>query len=292
MFAVSQRDPEESEYLRDSELICKPLISPGLCVTTGLDLRANFFSDYQGAKSDSLVVWAWLKQTSSGAGLCWVSCVKDMWSIMLHLPLHLCGLSPLPPLMICQCCLTWIEIAFYALCLSDEPCNGDKSIFCQMEVLARYCSIPGYNKLCCDSCSKRIGAQSMFAEAAEMEEHIRFGSASQLLETLSASVHANGTRSGKQVSGKGSSTTGNAAKHVTPAPLKKTSSKNTTAPRRVPRHMVLTDRKLPAMAASPMANPTAGQRSGLSDKRQPTGYSEVERWKQCLSPSGLFIYSR
>ncbi|KAL0178889.1 hypothetical protein M9458_024331, partial [Cirrhinus mrigala] len=28
-----------------------------------------------------------------------------------------------------------------------EPCLGDKSIFCQMEVLARYCSIPGYHKL-------------------------------------------------------------------------------------------------------------------------------------------------
>uniref|UniRef100_A0A8D2MZY4 ADAM metallopeptidase with thrombospondin type 1 motif 3 n=1 Tax=Zonotrichia albicollis TaxID=44394 RepID=A0A8D2MZY4_ZONAL len=31
--------------------------------------------------------------------------------------------------------------------LADEPCLGDKSIFCQMEVLARYCSIPGYHKL-------------------------------------------------------------------------------------------------------------------------------------------------
>ncbi|KAM6401747.1 A disintegrin and metalloproteinase with thrombospondin motifs 3 isoform 3-T3 [Pluvialis apricaria] len=40
-------------------------------------------------------------------------------------------------------------------CGGDEPCTGDKSIFCQMEVLARYCSIPGYNKLCCESCSKR-----------------------------------------------------------------------------------------------------------------------------------------
>uniref|UniRef100_A0A7N6A1S9 ADAM metallopeptidase with thrombospondin type 1 motif, 14 n=1 Tax=Anabas testudineus TaxID=64144 RepID=A0A7N6A1S9_ANATE len=37
----------------------------------------------------------------------------------------------------------------------DEPCLGDKSIFCQMEVLARYCSIPGYNKLCCESCNKK-----------------------------------------------------------------------------------------------------------------------------------------
>ncbi|XP_072858197.2 A disintegrin and metalloproteinase with thrombospondin motifs 3 [Pogona vitticeps] len=38
---------------------------------------------------------------------------------------------------------------------NDEPCQGDKSIFCQMEVLARYCSIPGYKKLCCESCSRR-----------------------------------------------------------------------------------------------------------------------------------------
>lgn len=38
---------------------------------------------------------------------------------------------------------------------TDEPCLGDKSIFCQMEVLARYCSIPGYNKLCCESCNKK-----------------------------------------------------------------------------------------------------------------------------------------
>ncbi|XP_017575755.1 A disintegrin and metalloproteinase with thrombospondin motifs 14 isoform X2 [Pygocentrus nattereri] len=42
--------------------------------------------------------------------------------------------------------------------ISNEPCVGDKSIFCQMEVLARYCSIPGYNKLCCESCSKKMGA--------------------------------------------------------------------------------------------------------------------------------------
>uniref|UniRef100_A0A8C0I9U9 ADAM metallopeptidase with thrombospondin type 1 motif 14 n=1 Tax=Bubo bubo TaxID=30461 RepID=A0A8C0I9U9_BUBBB len=39
-----------------------------------------------------------------------------------------------------------------------EPCLGDKSIFCQMEVLARYCSIPGYNKLCCESCSKKAAS--------------------------------------------------------------------------------------------------------------------------------------
>lgn len=41
--------------------------------------------------------------------------------------------------------------------VSDEPCLGDKSIFCQMEVLARYCSIPGYHKLCCESCNRKSG---------------------------------------------------------------------------------------------------------------------------------------
>ncbi|KAL3975275.1 phosphatidylinositol phospholipase C, beta [Sarotherodon galilaeus] len=156
----------------------------------------------------------------------------------------------------------------------DEPCNGDKSIFCQMEVLARYCSIPGYNKLCCDSCNKRTGALSMFSEAAETEEHVRFGSASQLLETLTAAVVANGTRGGKQGTGKGSATSGGAAKHITtPAPVKKTPSKITTAPRRVPRHADLTGRKL-----STQAGPTQGQRSSsLMDSRQPVAYSEVER---------------
>ncbi|XP_063051628.1 A disintegrin and metalloproteinase with thrombospondin motifs 3 isoform X2 [Engraulis encrasicolus] len=66
----------------------------------------------------------------------------------------------------------------------DEPCAGDKSIFCQMEVLARYCSIPGYQKLCCESCSKRRGTLAPLL--SEGEEEVRFGSASQLLETLSA----------------------------------------------------------------------------------------------------------
>ncbi|POI32667.1 hypothetical protein CIB84_003581, partial [Bambusicola thoracicus] len=59
---------------------------------------------------------------------------------------------------------------------NDEPCMGDKSIFCQMEVLARYCSIPGYNKLCCESCSKRSSTlpPPFLTEAAETEEEVMF----------------------------------------------------------------------------------------------------------------------
>lgn len=44
------------------------------------------------------------------------------------------------------------------LCLrvcTVEPCVGDRSIFCRMEVLDRYCAIPGYHRLCCESCIKK-----------------------------------------------------------------------------------------------------------------------------------------
>ncbi|XP_077358108.1 A disintegrin and metalloproteinase with thrombospondin motifs 14 isoform X1 [Festucalex cinctus] len=44
--------------------------------------------------------------------------------------------------------------------MSNEACQGDKSIFCEMEVLARYCSIPGYSKLCCESCNKNLATLS------------------------------------------------------------------------------------------------------------------------------------
>lgn len=36
-----------------------------------------------------------------------------------------------------------------------EPCVGDRSIFCQMEALDHHCAIPGYHRLCCESCSKK-----------------------------------------------------------------------------------------------------------------------------------------
>uniref|UniRef100_A0A8C3J9Z0 ADAM metallopeptidase with thrombospondin type 1 motif 3 n=1 Tax=Calidris pygmaea TaxID=425635 RepID=A0A8C3J9Z0_9CHAR len=59
---------------------------------------------------------------------------------------------------------------------SNEPCMGDKSIFCQMEVLARYCSIPGYNKLCCESCGKRSSTlpPPFLTQAAETAEDVMF----------------------------------------------------------------------------------------------------------------------
>ncbi|KAJ8281573.1 hypothetical protein COCON_G00040920 [Conger conger] len=37
---------------------------------------------------------------------------------------------------------------------SRQRCHGDRSVFCRMEVLSRYCSIPGYQQMCCKSCSE------------------------------------------------------------------------------------------------------------------------------------------
>ncbi|KAM4622025.1 A disintegrin and metalloproteinase with thrombospondin motifs 2-like [Polymixia lowei] len=36
---------------------------------------------------------------------------------------------------------------------SRRRCHGDRSVFCRMEVLKRYCSLPGYQRICCKSCS-------------------------------------------------------------------------------------------------------------------------------------------
>ncbi|XP_072562614.1 A disintegrin and metalloproteinase with thrombospondin motifs 2-like isoform X2 [Paramormyrops kingsleyae] len=36
--------------------------------------------------------------------------------------------------------------------ISNRRCRGDKSPFCRMEVLSRYCTIPGYKQMCCRSC--------------------------------------------------------------------------------------------------------------------------------------------
>ncbi|KAM9356746.1 A disintegrin and metalloproteinase with thrombospondin motifs 2 [Symphorus nematophorus] len=36
---------------------------------------------------------------------------------------------------------------------SRQRCHGDRSMFCRMEVLKRYCSLPDFQRMCCKSCS-------------------------------------------------------------------------------------------------------------------------------------------
>uniref|UniRef100_UPI0037E7F2D5 A disintegrin and metalloproteinase with thrombospondin motifs 2-like n=1 Tax=Semicossyphus pulcher TaxID=241346 RepID=UPI0037E7F2D5 len=43
---------------------------------------------------------------------------------------------------------------------SRQRCRGDRSVFCRMEVLSRYCSIAGYQQMCCKSCSELNSSNS------------------------------------------------------------------------------------------------------------------------------------
>ncbi|XP_016353461.1 A disintegrin and metalloproteinase with thrombospondin motifs 3-like isoform X2 [Sinocyclocheilus anshuiensis] len=159
----------------------------------------------------------------------------------------------------------------------DEPCRGDKSIFCQMEVLARYCSIPGYKKLCCESCSKRSGTFApLLHEAAKTEEELRFGSASQLLETLSASV--NGTLKVSQLHQQGSLSQGQFSKQTATPPPRKLNTENSKTQKR----LKLGTRNLPAMTIHSSWNENAAkdapwQLESFQESQWPTASSEVER---------------
>ncbi|KAL0192400.1 hypothetical protein M9458_010696, partial [Cirrhinus mrigala] len=158
-----------------------------------------------------------------------------------------------------------------------EPCGGDKSIFCQMEVLARYCSIPGYNKLCCESCSKRSGTFApLLHEAAKTEEELRFGSASQLLETLTASV--NGTLKVPQLYQQGSSSQGQFSKQSTTPPARKANPENSKTQKR----LKLGTRNLAAMTIHSSWNEDSAkdapwQLGSFQESEWPTASSEVER---------------
>ncbi|XP_066504808.1 A disintegrin and metalloproteinase with thrombospondin motifs 2-like [Hoplias malabaricus] len=37
--------------------------------------------------------------------------------------------------------------------ISRQRCNSDRSVFCKMEALYKYCSLPGFQRICCKSCS-------------------------------------------------------------------------------------------------------------------------------------------
>ncbi|XP_059378241.1 A disintegrin and metalloproteinase with thrombospondin motifs 2-like [Carassius carassius] len=41
----------------------------------------------------------------------------------------------------------------YPLQRMSKSCHGDRSAFCRMEVLHQYCSLPGFQRMCCKSCN-------------------------------------------------------------------------------------------------------------------------------------------
>uniref|UniRef100_A0A7N6F7E0 ADAM metallopeptidase with thrombospondin type 1 motif 2 n=1 Tax=Anabas testudineus TaxID=64144 RepID=A0A7N6F7E0_ANATE len=45
-----------------------------------------------------------------------------------------------------------------------QRCHGDRSVFCRMQVLKRYCSLPDYRRICCKSCSN-VNATELLANS-------------------------------------------------------------------------------------------------------------------------------
>ncbi|XP_036382864.1 A disintegrin and metalloproteinase with thrombospondin motifs 3 [Megalops cyprinoides] len=174
----------------------------------------------------------------------------------------------------------------------DEPCTGDKSIFCQMEVLARYCSIPGYNKLCCDSCSKRSSTLAPYL--SEGAEEARFGSAlpSWLLDASSSAALSNGTgalpggplrQSLKAGTMSGSTPADSTPKAVPPAGSNKTSRRGAPPINRGARDQFGADaRRMPSpkrvnATARPPPDPSSPGVDTPRESRWPATSSEVER---------------
>uniref|UniRef100_A0A8C7ZKE9 ADAM metallopeptidase with thrombospondin type 1 motif 2 n=1 Tax=Oryzias sinensis TaxID=183150 RepID=A0A8C7ZKE9_9TELE len=45
------------------------------------------------------------------------------------------------------------EHFFFSLSSPGRRCHGDRSVFCRMDLLKRYCTLPEYRRICCKTCS-------------------------------------------------------------------------------------------------------------------------------------------
>ncbi|KAM9332791.1 A disintegrin and metalloproteinase with thrombospondin motifs 2-like [Pholidichthys leucotaenia] len=66
---------------------------------------------------------------------------------------------------------------------SRQRCRGDRSAFCRMAVLNRYCSIAGYRQMCCKSCNE--GNFSSSSNLNTSSHLVTFSSSSPLVENSS-----------------------------------------------------------------------------------------------------------
>ncbi|MFT7813659.1 A disintegrin and metalloproteinase with thrombospondin motifs 3 [Arapaima gigas] len=137
----------------------------------------------------------------------------------------------------------------------DEPCTGDKSIFCEMEVLSRYCSIPGYNKLCCESCSKRSSTLAPFlSEATEVEEEVRFGRAHTSLSSMQLNSTASLLERPRRVGSKTPSAPRSTVKHTASSTPRKTTSVSSKNQRQTSILTSVRGRNLPVMVNHDLPN--------------------------------------
>ncbi|XP_072231244.1 A disintegrin and metalloproteinase with thrombospondin motifs 2-like [Leuresthes tenuis] len=71
---------------------------------------------------------------------------------------------------------------------SRQRCRGDRSVFCRMEVLSRYCSIAGYWQMCCKSCSERNSSNSsVFSSTSSPMDNSSSGSVTETMTSATTS---------------------------------------------------------------------------------------------------------
>lgn len=179
-----------------------------------------------------------------------------------------------------------------------------------MEVLARYCSIPGYNKLCCESCSKRSSTlpPPLLTEAAAAEEEATFDQShlpgALMMPTLVVPHHAQ-FLSGRSNLGRHPSGEEDANPHISPSntnpsgaefpqwrvpPAKKTSrllallhQSPANSSSLSPHHALGLAAAIPAVAANntiagvPSLSKTSRKSAKHIEKRWPSRSSAVER---------------
>lgn len=117
-----------------------------------------------------------------------------------------------------------------------------------MEVLARYCSIPGYNKLCCESCNRKEGFTTLFSPSPDL--HKTGGSSDSDSETgQETSTQPNPTASTTQPSD-------------SPLPTTTQSPSRTTKTPRRPRSTAQGLTTSPSASAVVTQGPSFGARDG------------------------------
>uniref|UniRef100_A0A8C7ZP30 ADAM metallopeptidase with thrombospondin type 1 motif 2 n=1 Tax=Oryzias sinensis TaxID=183150 RepID=A0A8C7ZP30_9TELE len=47
------------------------------------------------------------------------------------------------------------EHFFFSLSSPGRRCHGDRSVFCRMDLLKRYCTLPEYRRICCKTCNQK-----------------------------------------------------------------------------------------------------------------------------------------
>ncbi|KAM6907099.1 A disintegrin and metalloproteinase with thrombospondin motifs 2-like [Xenentodon cancila] len=76
---------------------------------------------------------------------------------------------------------------------SGTRCRSDRSVFCRMEVLSRYCSIAGYWQMCCKSCSERNSDNSSRSENISSSENVNSSENISSSENVSSSKNFSST---------------------------------------------------------------------------------------------------